>query len=326
VTPLRIVVADDQASVRDGLVLLLGGLPDIEVVGAAADGQQALEQVAAHQPDAILLDLRMPVLDGIGATRRLTAEHPGVAVVVLTTYVDETLVLDALRAGARSYITKDADRTDIARALHAAAGGLVVFDPRVNDTLLAAAAPAGTEPPPAVPGGLTQREAEILRLIARGLTNPEIARQLFLSSHTVKTHVNRIFAKTGSRDRAAAICYAHDHGIGLQVYPQSVDKPDAGGSPGADCRSARWSSQSCSSISQPVGTTMARTKKATTTGMAKGDPAGVSIRTGQIPIKAPVVQAMATMAAPLATPGVDSGRQAAAGPGGISAVKTASSA
>jgi DNA-binding NarL/FixJ family response regulator len=224
VTPLRIVVADDQASVREGLVLLLGGLPDIEVVGAAADGQQALEQVTRHQPDAILLDLRMPVLDGIAATQRLTTEHPGVAVVVLTTYVDENLVLDALRAGARSYITKDADRTDIARALHAAAGGLVVFDPRVNDTLLAAASsPAGPEPesppaaaPPAVtgPGGLTQREAEILGLIARGLTNPEIATQLFLSSHTVKTHVNRIFAKTGSRDRAAAICYAHQHDIG----------------------------------------------------------------------------------------------------------------
>jgi DNA-binding CsgD family transcriptional regulator len=130
----------------------------------------------------------------------------------------------AAGAGARSYITKDADRTDIARALHAAAGGLVVFDPRVNDTLLAAASsPAEPEPesppaaaPPAVtgPGGLTQREAEILGLIARGLTNPEIATQLFLSSHTVKTHVNRIFAKTGSRDRAAAICYAHQHDIG----------------------------------------------------------------------------------------------------------------
>ena len=218
-TPLRVVVADDQASVREGLVLLLGGLPDIEVVGAAADGQQALELVGRHQPDAILLDLRMPVLDGIAAIRRLTAEHPGVAVVVLTTYVDETLVLDALRSGARSYITKDADRTDIARALHAAAGGLVVFDPRVHHTLLAAAAsPAepDPDPPPAAvpPDGLTQREAEILGLIARGLTNPEIARQLFLSSHTVKTHVNRIFAKTGSRDRAAAICYAHQHDIG----------------------------------------------------------------------------------------------------------------
>ena len=216
-TPLRVVVADDQASVREGLVLLLGGLPGIEVVGAAADGQQALELVAAHQPDAILLDLRMPVLDGIAATRRLTAEHPGVAVVVLTTYIDESLVLDALRAGARSYITKDADRTDIARALHAAADGLVVFDPRVHP-------PCWPRRPlrrsrnrrraTAPPGGLTQREAEILGLIARGLTNPEIARQLFLSSHTVKTHVNRIFAKTGSRDRAAAICYAHQHDIG----------------------------------------------------------------------------------------------------------------
>lgn len=224
-TPLRIVIADDQASVREGLVLLLGGLPDIEVVGAAADGEQALDLVASDKPDAILLDLRMPVLDGIGTTRRLAAEHPEVAVVVLTTYVDEALVLDALRAGARSYITKDADRTDIARALHAAAGGLVVFDPRVHDTLLAAAAPGSSPPYSSVPGssasgpaarpdGLTQREAEILGLIARGLTNPEIARELFLSSHTVKTHVNRIFAKTGSRDRAAAICYAHQHNIG----------------------------------------------------------------------------------------------------------------
>ena len=109
--PLRVVIADDQASVREGLVLLLGGLPGIEVVGAAADGEQALALVAEHNPDAILLDLHMPVLDGIGATRRLTAEHPGVAIVVLTTYADDSSVLDALRAGARSYLTKDADRT-----------------------------------------------------------------------------------------------------------------------------------------------------------------------------------------------------------------------
>jgi DNA-binding NarL/FixJ family response regulator len=214
--PLRVVIADDQASVREGLVLLLGGLPGIDVVGAAADGQQALELVAEHHPDAILLDLHMPVLDGIGATRRLTAEHPDVAVVVLTTYADDSSVLDALHAGARSYLTKDADHADIARALHAAAGGLTVFDPRVHATLLAAtAAPSKPEPgaaPP--PDGLTQREAEILGLIARGLTNPEIAAQLFLSSHTIKTHISRIFAKTGSRDRAAAIGYAHRHHIG----------------------------------------------------------------------------------------------------------------
>jgi DNA-binding NarL/FixJ family response regulator len=222
--PLRIVIADDQASVREGLVLLLDGLPDIEVVGAAADGEQALGLVAAQQPDAILLDLHMPVLDGIGATRRLAAEHPGVAIVILTTYADDTSVLHALQAGARSYLTKDADRTDIARALHAAAGGLAVLGPQVQAALLAAAAPAmgaaaapsGPEPAAVAspPDGLTQREAEILGLIARGLTNPEIAARLFLSNHTIKTHVSRIFAKTGSRDRAAAIGYAHRHDIG----------------------------------------------------------------------------------------------------------------
>jgi DNA-binding NarL/FixJ family response regulator len=214
--PLRIVIADDQASVRQGLVLLLGGLDDIEVVGAAADGEQALRLVAEHKPDAILLDLHMPVLDGIGATRRLTAEHPEVAIVVLTTYADDASVLEALHAGARSYLTKDADHADIARALHAAATGLTVFDPRVHATLLAATAvrqpaPATAAPPP---DGLTGREVEILGLIASGMTNPEIAAQLFLSNHTVKTHISRIFAKTGSRDRAAAIGYAHRHNIG----------------------------------------------------------------------------------------------------------------
>jgi DNA-binding NarL/FixJ family response regulator len=219
--PLRIVIADDQASVREGLVLLLGGLPDIDVVGAAADGQQALDLVAEHKPDAILLDLHMPVLDGLGATRRLAAEHPEVAIVVLTTFADDSSVLDALNAGARSYLTKDTDRTRIAQALHAAAGGLTVVDPRVHAALLAAASaskPGQAEPGPAdampAPDGLTQREVEILRLIARGLTNPEIAAQLYLSSHTIKTHISRIFAKTGSRDRAAAIGYAHRHNIG----------------------------------------------------------------------------------------------------------------
>ena len=213
--PLRIVIADDQASVREGLVLLLGGLPGIEVVGAAADGEQAMVLVAEHHPDAILLDLHMPVLDGIGATRRLTAAHPDVAIVVLTTYADDSSVLEALHAGARSYLTKDADRTHIAQALRAAAGGLTVFDPRAHATLLAAmAAPARPETPVApAPDGLTEREVEILGLIARGMTNPEIAAKLVLSNHPIKTHINRIFAKTGSRDRAAAIGYAHRKGI-----------------------------------------------------------------------------------------------------------------
>ncbi|HEY6309706.1 MAG TPA: response regulator transcription factor, partial [Streptosporangiaceae bacterium] len=180
-------------------------------------GEQALDLVAEHHPDAILLDLHMPVLDGIGAIRRLTAEHPEVAIVVLSTYADDSSVLDALRAGARSYLTKDADYTEIAWALGAAVGGLTVFDPRVHATLLAATEappkpePARSAPPPRRPDAARGGDPEHDR---HGMTNPEIAAQLFLSNHTVKTHISRIFAKTGSRDRAAAIGYAHRHNIG----------------------------------------------------------------------------------------------------------------
>ncbi|MEV8373079.1 response regulator transcription factor [Kribbella sp. NPDC056861] len=214
---LRIVVADDQASIREGLVIMLDLLPDIEVVGSAANGLQALDQVAALAPDVILLDLHMPELDGIEVTRRLTAEHPEVAIVVLTTYADDASIMDTLRAGARAYLTKDADRRDIARTLHSAAGGYSVLDPRVQATLLAAttAVPAApTAPAEVAPDGLTPREAEILTLVSRGLTNTEIAEALFLSHNTVKTHLNRIFTKTGSRDRVAAIQYAQRHQLG----------------------------------------------------------------------------------------------------------------
>ena len=143
--PLRVVIADDQASVREGLVLLLGGLPGIDVVGAAADGDQALALVAQHQPDAILLDLHMPVLDGIGATRRLVAEHPEVAIVVLTTYADDETIIAALQAGARGYLTKNADRREISQALHSAATGHTSLPPEVTAMLLAGAAP-GQQP------------------------------------------------------------------------------------------------------------------------------------------------------------------------------------
>lgn len=214
---VRIVIADDQASVRQGLELLLGGLKDVEVLATAVNGQEALELVQRHRPDAILLDLHMPVLDGIATTRRLVAEHPQVAIVILTTYADDVSVLEALRAGARSYLTKDADRSDIAGALHAAVRGLSVLDPGVQARLLAAAAsppaPAPAPEPTGLPDGLTRREAEILGMIARGMTNGEIAEALFLSGHTVKTHINRIFTKTGSRDRMAAAQYAKDHGL-----------------------------------------------------------------------------------------------------------------
>jgi DNA-binding NarL/FixJ family response regulator len=214
--PLRIVVADDQASVREGLVVLLGTVPEIEVVASAANGEEAIRLVAEKSPDAILLDLHMPALDGIETTRRLTERHPGVAVVVLTTYVDDSSVLAALQAGARSYLTKDADCADIVAALHGAATGLSVIDPAARTALLAAASSRPENPPrPKLPGnlpdGLTLREAEILSMIARGMTNPDIAAELYISTQTIKSHINRIFAKTGSANRIDAIRYARDH-------------------------------------------------------------------------------------------------------------------
>jgi DNA-binding NarL/FixJ family response regulator len=216
---LRLVVADDQATVREGLVLLLGLLPDMEVVGAAANGQEAIDLVARERPHAVLLDLHMPVLDGVETARRLARDHPSVAIVVLTTYADDESVLSALAAGARSYLTKDADRSEIAHALRSAVSGLAVLDPSVQAALVAAAtrgalsAPTAHLMPENLPDGLTKREAEILGMIARGMTNPAIASTLYLSSATVKSHINRIFAKTCSADRAAAARYAHEHGI-----------------------------------------------------------------------------------------------------------------
>ncbi len=173
--------------------------------------------MAEHHPDAILLDLRMPVLDGIGAIHAADRRAPRGRDRRAHHIRGRQLGPGRAPAGARSYATKDADYTEIARALHAAVGGLTVFDPRVHATLLAATeAPPQPEParsaPP--PHGLTQRVAEVLGRIAHGMTNPEIAERLFLSNHTVKTHISRIFAKTGSRDRAAAIGYAHRHNIG----------------------------------------------------------------------------------------------------------------
>ena len=218
--PLRIVIADDQASVREGLVLLLGGLPGIDVVGAAGDGQQALDLIAEHQPDAILLDLHMPVLDGLGVTRRLVAEHPGVAIVVLTTYADDDSILAALRAGALGYLTKDAGREQIARALHAAAEGQSILDPAVRARLVAATGPApdAAQARP-LPDGLTAREAEVLSLVAAGRTNTQIAAALVVSQSTVKTHINNIFAKTGVTDRAQAVHYAYSHGLADPASP-----------------------------------------------------------------------------------------------------------
>jgi DNA-binding NarL/FixJ family response regulator len=215
--PVTVVVADDQSAVREGLVLLLGTLPGITVAGEAADGDAAVELVATAKPQVVLMDLNMPGCDGVTATARITAEFPGTRVVVLTTYADDESIIGALRAGALGYLTKDATRAEIGRAVQAAAAGQAVLDPGVQQRLLSAAARAPETPAaPAATSSpddeLTPREAEVLRLIGAGQSNREIARTLFVSEATVKTHVNRIFAKTASRDRAQAIRYAYTHG------------------------------------------------------------------------------------------------------------------
>jgi DNA-binding NarL/FixJ family response regulator len=214
--PLRIVIADDQTVVRDGLAIMLDLLPEIAVVGAAANGVEALELAESLKPDAMLIDLHMPVLDGIDATQRLSHDHPQIAVVVLTTYADDASVLDALRAGARGYLTKNAGRADIARALQGAASGQSVLDQDVQATLLGATASPPDHPTTSkrvLPDNLTVREVEVLALIGQGCSNGDIAAKLYLSAHTVKTHINRIFAKTHSKDRAHAMLYAQKHGL-----------------------------------------------------------------------------------------------------------------
>jgi DNA-binding NarL/FixJ family response regulator len=210
---MRVVVADDQITVREGLVTLLTTVPDTEVVGSAGDGEAALELVARAAPDVVLMDLRMPRIDGIEATRRVRAAHPSTQVVVLTTYADDESILDALRAGAIGYLTKDAGRDDhIHRAIQAAAAGQALLDAAVQARLVDVARLPPTAPTE-LPDGLTEREGEVLRLIASGKSNREIAGQLYLSDATVKTHVNHIFAKTSCRVRAQAVSYAHHHGL-----------------------------------------------------------------------------------------------------------------
>ncbi|MEU5212916.1 response regulator transcription factor [Streptomyces sp. NPDC020742] len=212
----RVVVADDQTVVREGIVMLLGLLPEVEVVGSAADGEEAVRMVAEHAPDVVLMDLRMPRCDGVEATRRIRAAHPGTQVVVLTTYADDDSLFPALQAGARGYLTKDADGDEIARALTGVLSGEAGLSPKIQRRLLERVTePVRTAPQPREepPDGLTAREVEVLRLVAEGQSNPEIARTLHVSTATVKTHINNLFGKAGLRDRAQAVRYAYRHGL-----------------------------------------------------------------------------------------------------------------
>ena len=215
--PIRVLVADDQRVVREGLGTLLALITGIDVVGTAADGNEALALAIQLRPDVVLMDLRMPRCDGIEATRRLREHDAGIKVLVLTTYADDRSVIDALRAGARGYLTKDAGAAEIRAALERVTRGQPAIDPAVQQHLLDAITASGpsqdAEPAPPFPAGLTAREAEVLSLIAQGLSNSEIASQLVLSETTVKSHINHLFAKTGVRDRAQAVTYAYQHGL-----------------------------------------------------------------------------------------------------------------
>jgi DNA-binding NarL/FixJ family response regulator len=208
--PIRVLRADDQRVVREGLEMLLGLLPGIEVVGTAADGEEAVRLAVARAADVVLMDLRMPRVDGIEATRRLADARPAARVLALTTYADEPTVLSALRAGARGYLTKDAGADEISRAISAVARGEAALDRAVQHHVIGAVAQAEST---ALPDGLTPREAEVLVLIAEGLSNQEIAERLVVSPATVKSHVNRVFAKAGVRDRAQAVSYAYRSGL-----------------------------------------------------------------------------------------------------------------
>lgn len=210
----RVVVVDDHPMFRDGLAAMVDALEGTRVVGQAGNGQEALTLVAETLPDVVLMDLHMPVLNGVEATRRITDSHPDVAVLVLTMLADDESVFTALRAGARGYLLKESTRDDIVRALEAVAAGQAVLDPDVAPRVLGALAPAPPAPDPGAFPYLTERERQILDLIARGLTNRAIADRLVLSEKTVRNHVSNVFGKIHANDRAAAVARARDAGYG----------------------------------------------------------------------------------------------------------------
>jgi DNA-binding NarL/FixJ family response regulator len=205
---IRLLVADDHAVVRTGLEHLVATFDDVELVGSAANGQEALDACDRHRPDVVLIDLEMPVLDGIEATRRIVAADPRVAVVVLTSFSDREQILRALDAGAVGYLLKDAEPQELARAIRAAARGEAPLDPRAGRAVLQARVSGSPL------DKLSEREREVLALVARGLPNKLIARELAISEKTVKTHLTSVFRTIGVTDRTQAALWAERNGLG----------------------------------------------------------------------------------------------------------------
>ncbi|TQE40474.1 response regulator [Streptomyces ipomoeae] len=213
---IRVLIADDQQMVRQGFSVLLNTQPDIDVVGQAVHGLDAIDKVTELAPDVVLMDIRMPELGGIEATRRITAEHPHIRVLVLTTFDLDEYVYEALRAGASGFLLKDASADQLAEAVRVVAAGDALLAPGITRRLIAEFSRLGTAPRALLKdrvGDLTERETEVLALIAQGLSNAEIAERLVVAEQTVKTHVGRILVKLGLRDRTQAAVFAYESGL-----------------------------------------------------------------------------------------------------------------
>jgi NarL family two-component system response regulator LiaR len=210
---MKVIVCDDQATVRDGLVMLLKLEPDIDIVGTAEDGAEAVDMMAGKGADLVLMDLKMPIMNGVEATRQITTKYPDVKVLVLTTYADDEWVFDAIQAGASGYLLKDTPREELIRAVRGTVTGKTYVDPSVAGKVLEQISSRQTQPATLITSKLTEREAEVLRLIAKGLSNAAIADRLFLSDGTVRNHVSAILAKLGVSDRTQAAVIAIQHGL-----------------------------------------------------------------------------------------------------------------
>jgi DNA-binding NarL/FixJ family response regulator len=220
----RVLIVDDEAIVRTGLRMILDAEEDLDVVGEAADGAQAVTTAAALRPDVVLMDVRMPRLDGLAAASRILAADPGVKVVVLTTFHEDEYVHRALRLGASGFLLKAGPPERLVDTIRVAARGDALLDPLVTRRLIEAFAtipPQDVVPPPEL-DRLTARESEVLRMLARGLSNAEIAAALVVGDATIKTHVARILMKLGLRDRVQAVVYAYEHGL---VHPGEPEEP-----------------------------------------------------------------------------------------------------
>jgi DNA-binding NarL/FixJ family response regulator len=211
---MQVVICDDQALIRDGLEMLLRLERDIEVVGLAQDGAEAVDLVAEHRPDLVLMDLKMPGMNGIEATRRIRAHYPEVKVLVLTTYDDDEWLFDALRAGAAGYLLKDTGRSEVVKAIRGTVEGQAFVDPAVAGKLLSRVTSTQTRPASLLTEKLTERELDVLRLLAQGMTNADIAARLYLSEGTVRNHVSAILGKLDVADRTQAAVLALQHGLG----------------------------------------------------------------------------------------------------------------